>query len=188
MQEIEPCHADEEFVRARAGEHAAFGALVCRYQRLVFGIALRMLDDRPLAEDLSQEVFLQMHRSLTSIESASHLGFWLRRVTAHRAIDRLRQRKALKAVPLDEAAHIAAAGEPGEPALGDQLERLVRGLAPVARAVMLLRYQEDLDPSEIARTLDIPLNTVKSHLKRSLAILRAKLSAATPDVKAVGHD
>ncbi|MGH8137628.1 MAG: RNA polymerase sigma factor [Steroidobacteraceae bacterium] len=188
MQEIEPCPADEEFVRAHAGEHAAFGALVRRHQRLVFSIALRMLGDRPLAEDLSQEVFLQMHRSLRSIESGAHLGFWLRRVTAHRAIDRLRQRKGVDMTTLEAASHLPAATGPEEPLLRGPLERLVGELSPVARAVVLLRYQEDLDPGEIARTLDIPLNTVKSHLKRSLASLRVKLSGNRSDAKVAGHD
>jgi RNA polymerase sigma-70 factor (ECF subfamily) len=58
------------------------------------------------------------------------------------------------------------------------LRELIGELPASARAVMLLRYQEDLDPLEIARTLDMPINTVKSHLKRSLAALRERLSAA----------
>jgi RNA polymerase sigma-70 factor (ECF subfamily) len=56
------------------------------------------------------------------------------------------------------------------------LHGLIQQLAPMARAVVLLRYQEDLDPVEIARTLEIPVNTVKSHLKRSLSALRQQLS------------
>jgi RNA polymerase sigma-70 factor (ECF subfamily) len=176
LQEIDPQRRDDQLVRARAGENAAFASLVRTHQRLVFGIALRMLGDRALAEDLSQEVFLQMHRSLTSIESASHLAFWLRRVTAHRAIDRLRQRGSIEMATLDAASHLPAATDSDDPMLRNRLERLVSELAPVPRAVVLLRYQEDLDPNEIARTLDMPVNTVKSHLKRSLAALRLKLS------------
>jgi RNA polymerase sigma-70 factor, ECF subfamily len=60
----------------------------------------------------------------------------------------------------------------GDPLLQRHLWRLLSNLSPPARAVLLLRYQEDLDPIDIARTLDMPINTVKSHLKRSLEILR----------------
>ena len=185
MPEIDPCLAEEEFIRARAGEHAAFAALVRGHQRLVYGIALRMLTDRALAEDLSQEVFLQLHQGLRRIESASHLVFWLRRVTVHRAIDRLRQRQGVEWAPLEAADRLAAAPAGDDPLLSSRLEGLVRQLAPVPRAVLLLRYQEDLDPTEIAHTLDMPVNTVKSHLKRSLATLRLQLCGDTPDAKVV---
>jgi RNA polymerase sigma-70 factor (ECF subfamily) len=60
--------------------------------------------------------------------------------------------------------------------LRDALRRLVATLPEKARLVVTLRYQEDLDPTEIARVLEMPLNTVKSHLRRSLAILREKVS------------
>ena len=185
MPEIDPCPADGEFIRARAGEHAAFAALVRTHQPRVYGIAVRMLGDRALAEDLSQEVFLQLHLSLRAIESASHLAFWLRRVTAHRAIDRLRQHKGVEWAPLEAADRLTAAPSGDDPILSSRLEGLVRQLAAVPRAVILLRYQEDLDPSEIAHTLDMPVNTVKSHLKRSLATLRLQLCGETPDAKVV---
>jgi RNA polymerase sigma-70 factor (ECF subfamily) len=58
--------------------------------------------------------------------------------------------------------------------LQGHLRRLLLELSPPARAVLLLRYQEDLDPVDIARTLDMPINTVKSHLKRSLETLRQR--------------
>ena len=164
------------FARARAGETAGFAALVRLHQPLVYGIALRMLMDHALAEDLSQEVFLQMYRSLGAIESHEHLVFWLRRVTAHRAIDRLRQERRIETTTLEHAGEIFAATPCEDPLLRKHLHGVIQQLAPMARAVVLLRYQEDLDPVEIARTLEIPVNTVKSHLKRSLSVLRRQLS------------
>jgi RNA polymerase sigma-70 factor (ECF subfamily) len=161
--------------RARAGEPAAFAAIVRAHQRSVFGLALRMLSDWQRAEDLAQEVFLQLHRNLASVQSAAHLAFWLRKVTMNRAIDRLRREPLFEPVPLEEA--LAPADEPGEsdPLLQRRLRDLVALLAPAARAVVVLRYQEDLDPVEIAQTLNMSINTVKSHLKRSLATLRASM-------------
>ena len=180
MREIDPGFAAEELSRAQAGVPAAFAALLRSHQRLVYSIALRMLGDAALAEDLGQEVFLQLYRSLGSIESAAHLVFWLRRVTAHRAIDRLRQRPQVSWAPLAAAEELAAAEPLADPLLSARLQALLGELAPLPRAVLLLRYQQDLDPSEIARTLDLSVNTVKSHLRRTLAALRLKLAAGVP--------
>ena len=132
-----------------------------------------MLSDRHAAEDLAQEVFLQLYRSLSAVSSEAHLGFWLRRVTMHRAIDRLRRAPRLES-RAEELAAVVSETEPADPLLERRLRALVRELPAAARAVVLLRYQEDLDPVEIARTLRMPLNTVKSHLRRSLAQLRER--------------
>lgn len=158
--------------RACAGDSAAFAALVRAHQRSVFSLALRMLSDWQRAEDLAQEVFLQLHRNLSSVQSAAHLAFWLRKVTVNKAIDRARRERVLQLVPLEQ--DLAPLDESGErdPLLQRRLRELVAQLAPAPRAVVVLRYQEDLDPVEIAQTLNMSINTVKSYLKRSLATLR----------------
>ena len=108
------------------------------------------------------------------IESLDHLTFWLRRVTTHRCIDRFR-RTAPRPVLVDEFPDHATADAAPDVLLDASIQRLVAELPPNARAVMLLRYQEDLDPSEIATALDMSVNTVKSHLRRSVETLREKL-------------
>ena len=172
------CATDAELARARAGDAAAFAALVLAHQKMVYTLSLRLLGARELAEDLSQDVFLRLHRSLHDIESARHLVFWLRRVTTHRAIDRLREPR-LQTATLDLALEVPAGGVERDPLLHRELERVLADLSPAARAVLLLRYQEDMDPMEIAQTLELPLNTVKSHLRRSLATLREQLGERT---------
>lgn len=168
-------------VRAQRGDLAAFRELLHAYQDIVYSLALRMLKVPEDAEELAQDVFVSAHRHLGKITSAAHLLFWLRRTVCHRAIDRLR-RRPLPSVPLDATAEIPAADSGADPLLERCLRDLVLQLPPVPRAVVLLRYQEDLDPPEIARTLSVPLNTVKSHLKRSLALLRRRYeeTAAAP--------
>ena len=161
--------------RALAGESAAFGLLVRQHQRTVFSLALRMLCDRHQAEDLAQEVFLQLHRHLASVTSTAHLVFWLRKVTVNRAIDRLRREPKIDAVPLEEADELPGEGSDQDPLLARRLRTLVGQLAPAPRAVLRLRYQEDMDPSQIATTLSMSINTVKSHLKRSLTQLRKQM-------------
>ena len=175
MTEDESWSAEDSLSRARAGEATAFAELVRTHQRLVYSLALRMLSDRHKAEDLAQDVFLQLHRKLDVIESAAHLEFWLRKVTTHRAIDRLRQEPKHESLQSQESADLAAETGDDDPLLQRRLAELVARLPPAPRAVVLLRYQEDLDPMQIAATLDMPINTVKSHLKRSLAILRSRV-------------
>ena len=175
MKASEAWSADEILTRARAGDGAAFTALVRQYQRTVYSIALRMLSDRHRAEDLAQEVFLQLYRSLDSIDSDSHLAFWLRKVAVNRAIDRIRQESRHQSESLTEVETVAAESIDSDPLLQTRMAELVAQLPPAARAVVVLRYQEDLDPTEIASTLDMSINTVKSHLKRSLASLRARV-------------
>ena len=178
MKASEAWSPDELLTRASAGESAAFAALVRRYQRTVYSIALRMLGDRHRAEDLAQEVFLQLYRSLESIGSDAHLAFWLRKVAVNRAIDRIRQEARYDNEPLTEAAIVADGIGDADPLLQRRMADLVSQLPPAARAVVILRYQEDLDPVDIASTLDMPINTVKSHLKRSLTSLRARVLGA----------
>ena len=177
MTQAEECAPDNSLSRAIAGESAAFTVLVRNHQRSVYSLALRMLSDRHKAQDLAQDVFLQLHRSLAAIESDAHLSFWLRKVTINRAIDRLRREPKYESVPLEENLNLVIDAHDRDPLLQRRLRELVGRLLPAPRAVMLLRYQEDLDPMEIARILDMPPNTVKSHLKRSLATLREQVTA-----------
>jgi len=152
-----------------------FDELMRVHQSMVFSLALHLLRDREAAEEVAQEVFLSLHRHLAAIQSAEHAAFWLRKVTVQRAFDEGRRRKRRPQVALEDIAEPSTAAQPGDPLLGEMLRRLVATLAEAPRMVMILRYQEDLDPMEIAEMLDMPVATVKSHLQRSLALLRGKL-------------
>ena len=169
---------DSLLLQARAGDRRAFAELVKAHQGSVFSIGLRMLNRRDAAEDLAQDVFLQLYRKLDSIESLQHLGFWLRRVAANLAIDWLRRVPYSATQPLDESNDLAAPADDSDPLMSRELVRLLGELAPHPRAVMLLRYQEDRDIAEIAAMLDMPVNTVKSHIKRSLTALRGQMIGA----------
>lgn len=162
------------------GDADAFASLVRLHQGRIFSIGLRMLGRRDQAEDLAQDVFMQLYRKLDSIDSMEHLGFWLRRVASNLAIDRLRRAPHLATQPLDEElVDTAQADHTVDPLMNRELARLLHELPPHPRAVMLLRYQEDRDVAEIAATLDMPENTVKSHIKRSLTTLRSRLIGAS---------
>jgi RNA polymerase sigma-70 factor (ECF subfamily) len=169
-----PTPDDDRLVRARAGDTAAFAEIVRRYQAMVFSLAWRIVNNRALAEELAQDVFLQLHRSLAQIESAAHVTHWLRRVVSHRAIDLARQHARRPQANLADVPEPAAASIERDPLMVRRLRELVADLPAAPRAVLTLRFQEDLDPSEIARVLEMPINTVKSHLRRGLAVLRGR--------------
>jgi RNA polymerase sigma-70 factor (ECF subfamily) len=147
---------------------------------MVFSIAYHFLRDRSAAEDLAQDVFLHLHRNTNAIQSPSHLAYWLRKVTTHRCIDQSRRLKSRPRVSLTE--YLEHAPEPAangpaaaDPMLADMLRRLIATLPERSRMIVILRFQEDLEPAEIAEMMDIPLGTVKSNLHRSLLLLRGKL-------------
>src|SRR5918997_6237946 len=98
---------DDRLSRARAGDGAAFAELVRRHQAMVFSMALRIIGNRALAEELAQDVFLQLHRSLSTLESGAHVVHWLRRVVSHRAIDSARQRARRPQASLEHVAEPA---------------------------------------------------------------------------------
>jgi RNA polymerase sigma-70 factor, ECF subfamily len=162
------------FTRARSGDHDAFAQLIEQHEAMVFSLAWNFFGDRSRAEEVAQDVFLQLYRNLDSIESDTHVLFWLRQVTTRRCID-LTRRAKMKAVSLDDACEIPAAIKAADPLLDRTLKRLVQELPETQRAIVTLRYQEDLDPSEICRIVGMPVNTVKSHLHRALQALRRKL-------------
>jgi RNA polymerase sigma-70 factor (ECF subfamily) len=152
-----------------------FEKLVDEHQSMVFSLALRMTGDRGLAEEIAQDVFVELDRNLGKMANADHVRFWLRRVTMNRSTDALR-RQRVRGVDLwveVEDDHGAQAQERANP-LSARLEQLLATLPEPQRAALVLRYQEDLTPEEIAATLQAPLATVKSHLQRGLKLLRAK--------------
>jgi len=96
------------------------------------------------------------------------------RITTHRAIDQIRRRAP--APTSEDVLSLVDETDAGDPLLARHLRALIGDLPPHPRAVVVLRYQEDLDPAEIGELLDMPLNTVKSHLRRALEELRGRLT------------
>lgn len=164
----------ESLAAAKAGDRAAFADLVREHQSMVFSLGLHFLRNRAAAEELSQDVFLSLFENLQSIESPAHLSFWLRRVASNRCIDYGRREKNRPGVGLDDVREPSAPAVVKDPLLSGAIDRLTATLGERSRLILTLRYQEDLEPTEIAQVLDMPVNTVKSQLHRSLAFLREK--------------
>lgn len=168
---------------AERGDSEAFAEIVREYQGMVFSIAWHFLHDRELAEDVGQDVFLELYQSLSSVQSAAHLTYWLRRVTANRCIDRGRRQKRRQELALEDAPEPIARNSTGDPLLWQRLRAVLAALPEKQRMIVILRYQEEMGPGEIAEALGIPVNTVKSTLHRSLAELQSKLTRRIGEVR-----
>ena len=157
-----------------AESESEFAGLIREHQSMVFGIALNYLHDREAAEEVAQDVFLQLYRQRDRLDSPGHVTAWLRKVACHRSIDYARSHRLDPRTSIEDVGEPASVVSPDDPMLREKLRKLILSLPEKARMVMILRYQEDLDPEEIARELEMPVRTVKSHLQRSLAMLREK--------------
>jgi RNA polymerase sigma-70 factor, ECF subfamily len=168
---------------SRTAPDLAFADALRANQAMVFSLAYHFLRDRGAAEEIAQDVFLQLYRNFDRLESPRHVVFWLRKTTSHRSIDYARKRGAHYSIALADTAEPPAAEERGDPLLNRRLRQLIATLPENPRMCMLLRYQEDLTPDEISEVLGMPVRTVKSHLHRSLAVLREKIERSMGDIR-----
>ena len=164
--------------RCRAGDEEAFAALFHQYKNLVYRTAYLMLDNADDAEDVLQEVFLQVHRSLSTFEpSKGAFTTWLYRITVNHCLSRRRKRHLLF-VSLEKVSPLALTEHPSSQDRLENEEAIQRALSRLSeklRTVVILRYYLELSYAEIAQTLNIPVGTVKSRLDLALKTLRQEL-------------
>lgn len=165
-----------------AGTEIRFRELVNQHKSMVFSIAYRMLGDHGIAEEVAQDVFLELFRWLPRLESDAHITFWLRRTATHRATDAIRRRKLRPESTAEEweesfdRAIFTGGGrsEQRSVQVSARLERALLTLPEQQRAAVILRYQEDLSPDEIAGVTGDTVAAVKSNLQRGMTLLRRK--------------
>lgn len=154
-----------------------FRRLIETHQRMVFSLALRFTGDYATAEEVAQDVFLELYRSGERLASEDHVRFWLRRTARHRSIDAIRRRtnrpESGAEEWMEEQHHSSDGAAVG---IGTQarLESLLRTLPDGLRSAIVLRYQEEMLPDEIAEVLGQSVASVKSQLHRGLTLLRRK--------------
>lgn len=163
----------------RRGDPAAVRAVYERYGRLVFTVAMRVLNDRALAEDATQQTFVQAWKAARAYDSGRDLAPWLVTIARRAAIDVLRHEAARPHESLEDAAP-AVAGWPSTGLLDRAYEtwtvrEAVDGLPEEEREVVRLQHLEGFTHSEIAKHLDIPLGTVKSRSNRAHRRLAGQL-------------
>ncbi|HUX28935.1 MAG TPA: RNA polymerase sigma factor [Terracidiphilus sp.] len=175
---------------ATADEIAAqeFSSVVASYRPQIFRFLLASTRDVDLAETLTQECFLKAHQHWSSFRGESSAMTWLMRIAINLQKDHWRNRRLqfwrhtrTNAVDMDEASEWLPSGESSVEKQMLARERVgqvwtaVEGLSARQRTVFLLRYVEELELSEIAQATGLSEGTVKAHLSRALARVRAEL-------------
>jgi len=183
--------SDEDLlVRFCQGETEAFGTLVRRYERELYGYLRRYLGDAALAEDVFQNTFLQLYVKSGQYEPGRPVRPWLYTIATHQAIDALRRNGRHQAVSLEQHRSVDGPGElqglieslesrspgPVENASNEERRERVRAaveaLPDFLRQVVVLAYYQGLKYREVADILEIPVGTVKSRLHAALARLQ----------------
>jgi RNA polymerase sigma-70 factor (ECF subfamily) len=190
---LTPTTTDQDVVlAARRGSDAAYRELVRRYERPVFSLIFRMVRDRELAEDLTQETFIKALNALASYRPEFKFSSWIFKIANNAAIDQLRRREvdtlSLDGSPSAETPDAVEAtalqvGSKGETPLdeleareiGTAIEGAIGKLRPEYRACILLRHVEGLAYEEISEQLNLPLGTVKTYIHRARNELRVYL-------------
>jgi RNA polymerase sigma-70 factor (ECF subfamily) len=160
----------------------AFREIIDRHKAMVYSLAYHFFQNRALAEDIAQDVYMELFRNLRRIQSDLHLSFWLKQAVTRKCIDYTRRLKHRRYQPLEEVVEPGFEPLEEDPLLAEALRRIVTSLPDKMRMVVVLRFQEDLKLSEIAEVLDMPVNTVKTTLRRALARLREKMGALDVEV------
>jgi RNA polymerase sigma-70 factor (ECF subfamily) len=182
--------------QCRRGDGQAFARLVALHEGMVYNLAARLLGDGEEARDLSQDVFLQVYRTLGHFRGQSRLKTWIYRIVVNQCRNRQRfwrRRRRDQSLPLDElsagdAAQLASPGAADSPYEAvrrvERARRVQTALSRLSfdhRAVLLLKEVEELSCDEIAAALGVAEGTVKSRLARARLALRDVLSAAAEE-------
>ena len=158
------------FVR---GDEAAFEALFGRFQRDVFGWALRIVRERTAAEDVTTEAFWRAFRSRARFDVRRSFGAWMRRIATNAAVDHL-QRRGVPTDPNVVLDSVAAPRAP-DPDVDPLIRAAFQALPPHLHVVATLALIEQLPYAEIADATGVPIGTVKSRVFRATRALRDSL-------------
>jgi RNA polymerase sigma-70 factor, ECF subfamily len=170
----------ELILRAKEGSRDAFRLLVERHMKGAYDIAHHFLGDHEDAQDIAQEAFVRVHRSLGSFRGEALFGTWLYRIVTNLAMNRLRQKKsrARFEVRSDEAPagdQGRAGPESDRPDLAGHVEKALHELPTLQRAVVMLRHLNGLSTREVSSILNCSEGTVKVHLHRGLKKMKRML-------------
>lgn len=162
-------------IAARDGDMSAFETLVRRHTRSVYAHALRFFGDSATAEDISQEVFVKVFRSLRSFDERARFSTWLYRVTRNTCLDEVRSGKRRPA-PVDPVSACAVTGDiADEVVLNAALELATRALPPEDRDALSAVAVFGLTYAEASQALGVPAGTVKSRVFRARRAVAATL-------------
>lgn len=170
MNGVASDRTDQELVEAaRAGNLGAFEELVRRHERFVFGAALRIVKNRVVAEDVAQETFFAAWKAIGTFRGDAQVRSWLYRIATNRALNAVtRQREFATEETYIDHPRTASAEEEAIRRVGvEELGSAVAQLPDALRQVFILREEQGLSYEEISARLGVPLNTVRTRLRRA---------------------
>ena len=163
-------------LRSQAGEREAFNELLKSVQQPFFRYIYRLTNERALAEDILQEVFIIIYRKLRWLENPRLFPAWSYRIASRETFRRMKMEKNCREQIRDEEilklAQTAETGEVYEPELLAKIPDFIAEISPASRAVIVLHYLEEMPLSQVAEILDIAVGTAKSRLAYGLESLR----------------
>lgn len=170
--------------KLRGGDIRAFEALLAQYEQPIFGYIYRMAQNRSDAEDLTQETFLKVYTHHTSVDPEKNFRAWLFRIATTTCYDWLRKKKRSKELLILDDPKAEGETIPDDASYNyterlqtvQEVETALAKISPAHRAVLLLRYRHDLPYQDIADTLGVSMNTIKTHLHRAKKALKEKLT------------
>jgi RNA polymerase sigma-70 factor (ECF subfamily) len=164
-------------LQAQSGSHEALNELFKSVQEPLYRYIVAVVKEKPLAEDILQEVFIRVYRKLRWLREPHAFRAWCYQIASREAFRYLKRERQWAEQIRDEATlNVVAAGEPAySPELVQRLPELVGELSPASRAVVVLYYLHEMSLVETAAVLDIPVGTVKSRLAYGLEKLRHRL-------------
>jgi len=166
---------------SRAGNRDAFAELVNQRQTWIRNLMRRCCGNPILADDLSQQVFMQAWRSVHQLHDAERFAPWLKRIAINTWMQHRRKNDPLKAADEQEDSVLARSETPG---MAMDLDRALETLPDDARLCIVLSYHEQMTHGEIADLSGMPLGTVKSHIRRGTKKLQELLAAYAEPIKA----
>ncbi|MDF2557064.1 MAG: polymerase sigma70 factor [Bacillales bacterium] len=171
--------SDEQLIQKIAdGENILFRELISRYQSKVYAVAFKVANHPKDAEDVAQEVFIQIFRSLSQFKGDSAFSTWIYRITMNKALDLKRKQSRSPSFEFDVPIEIPTHRTPETELLQKEEQELARRyldqLAENYREVVVLYYFHQLSYTEIATRLDIAIKTVESRLYRAKQMIRQK--------------
>ena len=161
--------------RARAGDRRAFERLYREHVGRVYGLCLRMTRDAQLAEDCTQETFINAWRALAKFETRSSLSTWLHRIAVNASLARRRKSGSVEPLPEDEEEGIASEWTLETPLEVQEIETAIDGLPDGARDALVLHALYGYSHGEAAQMLGVAEGTCKAQLHRARKLLRERL-------------
>ena len=167
----------EILIRARAGDADAFEQILSFYEKAIYNYVFRIMKDPQTAKEITQDTFVKVYTHRKTIDPEKSIKTWIFTIATNTAYDFIRAKKRKNEISFDEDNETISSFEAYYPKEGlvSDVDKALDQIKPEYKKVLLLFYQQGFEYKEIAEILEIPINTVKTYIKRGKEELKDKL-------------